>query len=84
VRRDPGRGAQGLDATAHGRVTPVTIPEHTWRSAARQPELALFGEVLAPGVATPPILEVSHSVADAVTDRKIQNGGHDGYVDQQY
>jgi hypothetical protein len=24
------------------RVTPVTIPEHTWRSAARQPELALF------------------------------------------
>jgi hypothetical protein len=44
----------------------------------------VLGEVLASGVATPPILEVIHSVADAETDRKIQNGGHDGYVDQQY
>jgi hypothetical protein len=31
VRRGPGRGARVLDATAHGRVTPVTLRERTWR-----------------------------------------------------
>jgi hypothetical protein len=65
-------------------VTPVTIQERTWRSVAQQPELACLGTCLASGVATPPILEVSHSVPDAETDRKIQDGGHDGYVDQPY
>jgi hypothetical protein len=36
MRRDTGRGAGGLDATAHGRVRPVTRRERTWpRSGVR-------------------------------------------------
>jgi hypothetical protein len=28
------------------------------------------------------VLEISHSVADAESDYKVENGGNDGYIDQ--